>query len=445
MNKRIFKHVDNSLLALGASVCICIFMLGGVFGQNSWQPYKFVSESVSRSIHLAHQVINRHPHLLVEREYPGDGLTKLDADKAYPGLTLIQGVFSEGVELRLLDINGNIVQSWPADFYKIWPDPEHVLPKNLLPNTNLSYHTHGMWIEPDGAVIFNFGELGLAKLDKCANVEWTVDRMTHHSITPNPDGSYWVPGKRSIHDVDEDVMLPSVADDPSAATLGHYEDTLVKISPDGEILREISVLEAVYDAGQKYAHALFDVELISDGDPTHVNDIEVVNAALAEKIDGVEPGDLLVSARQMHALFILDHTSGEVKWSQFGPWVRQHDPDITEDGIIEVFNNRPKSITTDTETSNIIAFDAATRTAEILYPNPTQPAFHTYVMGAHERLPNGNRLIAESLKGRVFEITPDGDIVWEYVKPFNKKLAAIIEMALRFDDDYFTVTDWSCP
>lgn len=443
MEKRILKHIDNSLLALGASVLICIFILGGVFGQNNWHPYKFISDSVSHSIHLIGQIIHRRPHLLVESEYPGDGVTKSDPARAYPGLTLIQGVFNEGVELRLLDMDGNIVRTWPADFHKIWPDPKHVQPQSRLPNTDFSYHTHGMWIEPDGAVVFNFGELGMVKLDKCANVEWTLDRMTHHALTRNPDGSFWVPGKKNIYEVDEGVMLPTITRERLANALGLYEDTLIKVSADGKILREISVLEAIYDA--KMEHMLHDVQLIAELDPTHVNDIEVVNAALAAKIDGVDEGDLLVSVRQMHALFIMDNKTGKIKWTQLGPWVRQHDPDITEDGIIEVFNNRPSPVLSDIVSSNIIAFDAATRTSKILYPSPMAPAFHTDIMGAHERLPNGNRLIAESLKGRVFEITPTGDIVWEYVKPFDKKLASLIEVALRFDEDYFTVDDWSCP
>lgn len=32
-------------------------------------------------------------------------------------------------------------------------------------------------------------------------------------------------------------------------------------------------------------------------------------------------------------------------------------------------------------------------------------------------LPNGNRLVTESEGGRLFELAPDGTIVWEYVNP----------------------------
>ena len=42
--------------------------------------------------------------------------------------------------------------------------------------------------------------------------------------------------------------------------------------------------------------------------------------------------------------------------------------------------------------------------------------FSTNISGA-QRLPNGNTLITEGADGRVFEVSTDGKIVWEYVNP----------------------------
>jgi len=42
-------------------------------------------------------------------------------------------------------------------------------------------------------------------------------------------------------------------------------------------------------------------------------------------------------------------------------------------------------------------------------------------MGYAQRLPNGNTLITESSFGRFFEVTKQGEIVWEYVNPFFGK------------------------
>ena len=45
--------------------------------------------------------------------------------------------------------------------------------------------------------------------------------------------------------------------------------------------------------------------------------------------------------------------------------------------------------------------------------------FSSFVSSA-QRLPNGNTLIDEGMDGRFFQVTPSGDIVWEYVLPFPR-------------------------
>ena len=47
--------------------------------------------------------------------------------------------------------------------------------------------------------------------------------------------------------------------------------------------------------------------------------------------------------------------------------------------------------------------------------NPTD--FYSAIMGGALRLPNGNTLIDESVSGTFFEVTPEGETVWEYVNP----------------------------
>src|SRR5262249_57764137 len=48
---------------------------------------------------------------------------------------------------------------------------------------------------------------------------------------------------------------------------------------------------------------------------------------------------------------------------------------------------------------------------------PAYTFFSPHISGA-QRLPGGNTLICEGQWGRVFEITQEGEIVWEYVSPF---------------------------
>ena len=48
--------------------------------------------------------------------------------------------------------------------------------------------------------------------------------------------------------------------------------------------------------------------------------------------------------------------------------------------------------------------------------------FYSGYISSAQRLPNGNTLITEGTDGRLFEVTPEYEIVWEYISPyFGKK------------------------
>lgn len=49
---------------------------------------------------------------------------------------------------------------------------------------------------------------------------------------------------------------------------------------------------------------------------------------------------------------------------------------------------------------------------------PPEDMFAPFVSGA-QRLPNGNTLITEGTEGHLREVNPDGEIVWEYISPYD--------------------------
>ena len=56
------------------------------------------------------------------------------------------------------------------------------------------------------------------------------------------------------------------------------------------------------------------------------------------------------------------------------------------------------------------------------YVAPTRTAFFsTFISGAH-RLANGHTFITSGAQGRFFEVTPEGEIVWEYWTPYGGTL-----------------------
>jgi len=52
------------------------------------------------------------------------------------------------------------------------------------------------------------------------------------------------------------------------------------------------------------------------------------------------------------------------------------------------------------------------------YRDSPEVNFFSPRQGNARRLANGNTLICEAQFGRLFEVTPDGELVWEYVNPY---------------------------
>jgi hypothetical protein len=163
----------------------------------------------------------------------------------------------------------------------------------------------------------------------------------------------------------------------------------------------------------------------------------VVTQPLADRIAGAEAGDLLVSLRAMNMLAIIDKDNGALKWHRQGPWLRQHDPDIMPDGTIELFNNRAALVNGHNPGSQIMRLDPLTGDTGVVFPKGSADAFNSDIMGVHQALENGNRLIVESRAGRVFEVTPAGEVVWDYRLPFDDEYASVFNFGMRVPDDYF--------
>ena len=109
-------------------------------------------------------------------------------------------------------------------------------------------------------------------------------------------------------------------------------------------------------------------------------------------------------------------------------WIRAGSPG---EGHLTVFNNgddRPGERHSSVE-ELAVDLDALTEGGEGLAPvervwsyvAPEPTSFYSSFISGAERLPNGNTLICEGAKGRLFEVTPGGAIVWEYWNPFGEE------------------------
>ncbi|MEI3187642.1 MAG: hypothetical protein V8S27_07420 [Lachnospiraceae bacterium] len=61
--------------------------------------------------------------------------------------------------------------------------------------------------------------------------------------------------------------------------------------------------------------------------------------------------------------------------------------------------------------------------------------FYSPLISSAQRLPNGNTLICEGCYMRMFEVTPDKEVVWEFIAPF-KGMREMVYRAYRYPYDY---------
>jgi hypothetical protein len=426
-------HWDK--LAFAAACALLVYLTGVATAHYRLFPYTVVRGAVVAAedwrAHWRSYLGMAPTKFLVPAEGDDRGVFVHVPGAPEPGLTLLSGISKEGVVgLRLIDLEGIVRHRWQASFSEIWPSPEHVRGR-ALPANDWDTEIHGAVLLPGGDVVFNFDRYGLQRLDACGEIVWKLPYMTHHSVFVGDDGNLWVPGVR--YHAGPAPALPGIVPP-------FEEDTVLEVSPDGEILREISLLELFYANELEallFANGLHTIDGGSHKDLLHLNDIDVLSASNAGAFPLFEAGDIMISLRNLNLLLVIDPASEMVRWTQTGPWIRQHDPDFLPDGRVIVFDNRRDG--RDGQTfggSRILTIDPVTREVQTVYEGSDEEPFFTGVKGKQQPLANGNVLIAEAERGRVLEVAPDGRIVWSYISPFDEDHVAKVSDALRYPEDH---------
>jgi hypothetical protein len=129
-------------------------------------------------------------------------------------------------------------------------------------------------------------------------------------------------------------------------------------------------------------------------------------------------GDVMLSFRRLSTIMIIDRHTRKPRWEQRDDsWGMQHDCEMLANGHITLFANGHN--TGQNPFSRVIELDPGTRQTVWAYQgNPPWTFFSPHISGA-QRLASGNTLICEGQWGRVFEVTPAGEVVWEYINPHH--------------------------
>lgn len=270
---------------------------------------------------------------------------------------------------------------------------------------------HGLAMLEDGSFVVSLDNgRAVQRISMCGERLWAREGLYHHAVSHNADdGTLWVLRTGGF------AETQSIAWDPA------LDAGFVQIDAEsGAILTEFSV-GALIAANPELG--LFDLGRLDSNltstnadrmagrwhpDPFHFNDVDPLPAALAGAYPQFDSGDLLVSARSLNAVFVVDPQTLEVKWHRAGDTLRQHDPDWQADGTISVYDNRMGR-----GPSAIVAFDPATMARTTRVDGATHD-FYSRIRGKHMTAPDGTLLITSPQQGRAFELAPDGAPVMEF-------------------------------
>lgn len=315
------------------------------------------------------------------------GVLHHDPERASEGFTVIAPMRHE--TSYLIDLHGTVVHRWAL------PGPLGSK-GHLIPNGNFLCSV----VTPEGTPIP--GAIGghILELDWNANIVWEhVDHDQHHDIVRLDNGNTaYLAREQLTPDEARKVRggLPGTELDGKI-----YGDVIREVNPAGELVWEWHFSTADLDAfplapdchRQEWAHA----------------------NSIAPTLDG----NYLISFRHLDTILIVDRGTGDVTWSLRDPaWGHQHDARMLPNGNITLFANGMSNVRQPLH-SQALEIDPDTGEVVWDYVDPQRWTFFSPVMGSVQRLGNGNSLLCESLNGRVFETTPDGEIVWDYICPFQ--------------------------
>ena len=382
--------------------------------------------------------------------YP-TGTTIYDPDRTFNGFTVLSPLGEP--EAVVIDMNGNVVKSWEG--YQISAGgPIRVLPGGYV-------------IGPVGANPPKQESLGLVEKDFDGNVVWEFD---HNQQIQTRDGeTVW--SARQHHDWQRSdfpagYYSPGVSPAPLGATtlvLTHTthinpnvapgreldEDRLIEVNADGEIVWDWVVGDHIDDFGYSDAARAAIASPQGPGrggyDWFHMNSATYVgpNRFFDAGDERFAPDNVIVSSRQSSLVAIIAR-DGSVVW-QIGPdfterpelagirqIIGQHHAHMIPKGLpgagdIMIFDNggssgygSPSPIALGGQgiyaraTSRVVEIDPVSYELVWSY---TAPNFYSTNISSAQRLPNGNTLITEGAGGRLFEVTSEGEIVWEYMHP----------------------------
>jgi len=338
-------------------------------------------------------------------------------DRACNGYTLFTPM--GGASAWLIDMQGHPVHCWDM----VYPESGG-FNRRILPNGNLIYS--GADLAGPKTESGSIDKV-LLEADWDSNTVWEYrDPEQHHDFFRMENGNTMV---LRFLNVPDDIARTVKGGIPGTERNGLMTaDAFQEVNPAGEVVWEWLA----------YEHLDPEIDVIcpicTRGQWLHTNSCFVL-----------PNGDVMTTFHHLDTVAIIDKKSGDIKWRWGrGELAHPHSPTLLENGNILVFDNGQHRKATVQSFSRVLEVNPDTGQIVWEYKdNPPTRFYSTFGSGA-QRLPNGNTLITESAGGRIFEVTPDKEKVWEFKSPFyfddksgaSLGLSSRVSRAYRYDPEY---------
>ncbi len=401
--------------------------------------------------------------------YP-TGTTIYDPEKCWNGYTIFQAAMFQNNKSTavLIDMNGNVVNQWKG----LDGIPNKMLPGGyVMGSTGTRNPKYGsqdqldlVQVDWDGNIVWKFNKYERVK-DPRQKPTWMARQHHDFQREGNPVG-YYVPGMDPLVDRGNTIILcHKNLNNPQISGKLLLDDAIIEVTWDGKIVWEWICSEHFEEMGfsEEAKNTLYRNPSMmrsgtGAGDWMHMNSMSTLgpNKWFDSGDERFHPDNIIWDGRQTNITAIVDKKTGKIVW-QLGPdysatpalkelgWIiGQHHAHMIPRGLpgegnILVFDNggqagygapnpgSPIGVGNALrDHSRILEFDPVT--LEVMWTSTPPDADHlgaaqgfriysSYISSA-QRLPNGNTMVTEGAGGRIFEVTPDYEIVWEYISPY---------------------------
>ena len=373
----------NAIILIFILILILLTSAGVIFFANKFVPIDSYSHLIEDDSEL--EMLRSLPYAQSMEVFENDS-EKVGVIYKNDDLMSDDYVFYDG---KIINKNGSVIHYWPYVYAGIILDD----------GTYIAQYGY----ENESWGRFNFNGTPL----------WIVNERIHHDITLSPWNTVFVlsmqvvdyNGRKVEFDVIEEYSLDgdflgnfSIWDNFEEFHKYHPLTELDK-SSNLKVSKELTELnESNWGGDYQYYH-MNNLEFVPP------NDLEGVHPAF-------NPGNWILTFRQGNLVYILDKDTKKVLWfygitALDGP----HAGQMLPSGNVLIFDNGYAR-----GFSRVLEVSPVNLSVEFEYSDRAND-FYTQSQGWVEKESNGNYLITQTEKGRIFEITPDKEIVWEYWNP----------------------------